>query len=79
MCIIVFAMIDDMFYLSEEGNLERAVEVTGLASDEIEHMVGRFAAHSRRAGRLHGKVLIYVDGTVELRHDFKNTLYWRSK
>jgi hypothetical protein len=63
-------MIKDSFYLSDESNLDRAIDITGLAPDEIELIVGRFKAHSHRAGQLRGEVVEYFDGTIVIRHHF---------
>lgn len=70
-------MIDKSFYLSDPHNTPEAERLTGLAIDEIESVVGRFAPHSCRAGQLKGKVLSYLDGNVEIRKSFGNQLLWR--
>jgi hypothetical protein len=68
------------YYLSEPGNLERAAQDTGLAADEIEALVGRFAKHSSRAGRLHGEVAQAADGSWVIRHDFKKRMVlWKGE
>ena len=73
-------MIKDSFYLSEPGNLERACSMTGLADDEIECLVGRFANHSHRAGKLRGEVVVYYDGRIVIRHHFhKHKKLWEDQ
>ena len=71
-------MIVENFYLSDDSNLNRAKRVTDLSLDEIEHLVGRFAKHSIRSGKLRGEVIIYVDGQVEIRHHFTKKTIWKS-
>lgn len=56
-------IIEDTYYLSEPGNLARFLKSTDLCKDEVECIVGRFAKHSRRAGRLRGEVMEYIDGS----------------
>jgi hypothetical protein len=68
-------MIKDKFYINE--NIDKACEVTGLALDEIESVVGRFCNHSTRKGLLRGKVIVYSSGVVEIRKCFGNKLLWR--
>lgn len=67
------------YYLSGSENVFRAQKETGLSFYEIESIVGRFRAHSIRAGQLRGKVQVYVDGTVEIRKSFGNKLLWSSE
>ena len=67
----------EQFYLSAPENLERACDMTELAPDEIEEIVGRFAPHSHRAGQLRGKVMV-KDDMVEIRTSFGNKLLWRN-
>lgn len=61
-------------YLSKmtEKEIEAA---TGLAFDEVEHLVGRFAKHSARAGQLRGKLVFTLD-KVQIRKSFGNALLW---
>lgn len=68
-------MIEQLLYIST--SVEQASHLTGLAVDEIETLVGRFAKHSHRAGKLRGKVVVYIDGSVEIRKCFGNKLIWR--
>ncbi len=63
------------FYINE--NTEKALELTGLALDELESVVGRFSNHSHRAGLLRGKIVVKFDGTVEIRRCFGNKLLWK--
>jgi hypothetical protein len=69
-------MITETFYLSDESNLERACEITGLAPDEIEDVVGRFTKTSHRYGSLRGEVVIFIDGKVVIRHHFNKKKLW---
>jgi hypothetical protein len=71
-------MIEEKFYLSEEGNLERAMFLTDLSEDEILFLVGRFAKHSHRAGKMRGEVVVMVNGQVIIRHHFNKKVLWRS-
>lgn len=52
---------------------------TGLAADEIEHIVGRFHDRHELRGRLKGEVLIYVDGTIKIKHHFTKKVLWEDK
>lgn len=61
-----------MFYINED--VERALEVTGLALDELEQVVGRFGKQSKRAGLLRGKIVITELDTVQIRTCFGNKL-----
>lgn len=71
-------MVENSFYLSDPNNLELAMEMTGLAEDELEEVVGRFTKNSCRAGQLRGEVVRYYDGKVAIRHHFhKNRILWR--
>ncbi len=69
-------MIAESFYLSDEANLDKACELTGLAVDEIEGLVGRFTKTSHRAGSLRGEVLVFIDGKVVIRHHFNKKKLW---
>lgn len=64
------------YYISDRPI--QAILDTGLAADEIETIVGRFAAHSSRAGKLKGKVVILPDGTVEIHRCFGTGVLWSS-
>ena len=70
-------MIKTQFYINQNRGL--ATELTDLALDEIETLVGRFAPHSQRAGQLRGKVVAYISGLVEIRTSFGNKLIWRKE
>lgn len=61
------------FYVNENPDL--ACDITGLAIDELESVVGRFAAHSHRAGLLRGKIVV-TDTQVQIRKCFGNKLLW---
>ncbi len=67
--------MSDTFYINQNPDL--AMELTGLAMDEIETLVGRFQKNSCRAGMLRGKVIV-KDECVEIRKCFGNKLLWRS-
>lgn len=71
-------MIEQTFYLSDEKNLELAEELTGLALDEIEAVVGRFTKTSHRDGSLRGELVVYVDGSTAIRHHFNKKVLWSS-
>ena len=67
-------MIQSTFYINE--NVDLALDTTGLALDEIESIVGRFTKVSHRAGLLRGKVIIFINGKVQVRKCFGNKLLW---
>lgn len=71
--------IEQSFYLSDSKNLNYALEVTDLAQDELESIVGRFARHSSRAGQLRGEIVIFIDGSLAIRHHFTKKLLWTNK
>jgi hypothetical protein len=66
----------EQFYINEDE--DRACEVTGLALDEIETVVGRFGQQSSRQGMLRGKVVVTLDGKVQIRKCFGDKLLWES-
>ncbi len=70
-------MEKDKFYINDHEDL--ACEVTGLALDEIEEVVGRFGPQSHRKGMLRGKIVIKDDGKVQIRKCFGNKLLWESE
>ena len=70
-------MIIDSYYINEKPL--SAQNDTGLASDELEALVGRFAAHSSRKGQLRGEVVIYADNSVAIRHHFTKKVLWCQK
>lgn len=67
----------EQFYINEDE--DRACEVTGLALDEIESVVGRFGHQSARKGLLRGKVVVTEDGKVQIRKCFGNKLLWEGE
>ena len=69
-------MIEQSFYINTDLSL--ALKVTGLALDELEEVVGRFTSRSHRAGLLKGKIVIRMDGSVQIRKCFGNKLLWKS-
>ena len=64
------------FYLSDDNNIDLALELTDLALDELESIVGRFAKHSSRAGQLRGEVVYDIKG-LYIRHHFTKKTLWR--
>jgi len=72
-------MIIESFYLSDEANIPRALELTGLSFDELYSIVGRFGKNSWRAGQMRGEVVVYSDGRVRIRHHFNKKKLWESK
>jgi hypothetical protein len=69
---------DEPMYLSDEENVKIVLEVTGLAVDELESIVGRFQANSQWAGQLRGCAVVRPCGEVQLRHHFTKELLWES-
>lgn len=63
-----------MFYVNE--NIDKACSLTELSEDELEVVVGRFSAVSSRKGLLRGKVIVMIDGNVQIRKCFGNKLLW---
>lgn len=68
--------IEEMFYLSNPEKVGYAQDLTDLCSDELEHIVGRFTKRSQWSGQMRGKVVMYMDGKVEIRTSFGNKLLW---
>lgn len=68
--------IIEQYYLSDEENLQVAIDYTGMDADEIETIVGRFAPHSNRAGQLRGELVIFADDTIAIRHQFSKKILW---
>lgn len=72
-------MIMESFYLSEEGAMEKAVELTGLCEDEIEEIVGgRFSKQSKWAGLIKGKVEV-TENYIFIRTSFGGKTLWRAE
>jgi hypothetical protein len=67
----------ESYYLSDASNLQKALDVTNLAIDELESIVGYFAAHSMRSGQMRGEVLVKPD-TVIIRHHFTKKVLWKA-
>jgi hypothetical protein len=65
--------MENSFYLSEDPEL--GLEVTGLALDELEIIVGRFTKNSTRAGKLRGKV-VTKNNKVQIWHHFNKKKLW---
>ena len=70
-------MIEMTFYINTDIAL--ALELTGLAADELEQVVGRFTIRSTRAGLLKGKLVQYTNGKVQIRKCFGNKLLWSNE
>lgn len=70
-------MIEMTFYINTDIAL--ALELTGLAADELEQVVGRFTIRSTRAGLLKGKLVQYANGKVQIRKCFGNKLLWSNE
>lgn len=66
-----------MLYLSDPQNMPTICQATELDEGELEAIVGRFAAHSHRAGQLRGKMVYNRHGEPEIRASFGNKLLWR--
>ena len=66
--------IADSFFCSNDES--RASEVTGLAPDELETLLGRFKANSYRAGKMRGEVVILLDESIFIRHHFSKKILW---
>ena len=72
-------MIVEQFYLTEEGAVDRLLQITDLSMDEVETIVGRFKdSHYRFAGLLKGEVLVNICNSVTIRHHFKKVVLWNS-
>jgi hypothetical protein len=71
-------MIKNSFYLSDERNIEKTLDLTELSMDELEQLVGRFKKHSHRHNKLRGEVVEYFDGSIEIRHHFTKKRLWTS-
>ena len=65
-----------IFYINTD--VDRAMEVTGLALDELESIVGRFGKQSHRKGLLRGKIVVDCD-KVQIRKCFGNKLLWEKE
>lgn len=68
--------ITESYYISDALGLERAMIDLPLDIKEIELLVGRFMAHSVRAGKLRGEVVKFSDGSHALRHCFTKKIVW---
>jgi len=66
--------MEETYYIS--NNLQRALDDTGLALDELECIVGRFTNRSSRAGLLKGKVVVTYK-SVEIHKCFGRGLLWK--
>jgi hypothetical protein len=68
----------ESFYLSDPDNVPKALELTGLALDELEGIVGYFTKTSHRAGQMRGEVVCGWDGVL-IRHHFTKKVLWRAE
>jgi hypothetical protein len=69
--------LEDSFYLTEDGAVERLWELTELAIDEIEDIVGRFKSnHWRWPNELKGQVIVSSAGNVKIVHHFTKQTLW---
>jgi hypothetical protein len=68
-------VIIDSYYINT--NVQRALNDTGLALDELELIVSRFRTNNVRAGQLRGEVVIYSNGRVAIRQHFNKKILWR--
>jgi hypothetical protein len=71
-------MIVESFYLSDEANIPKALDLTGLSMDELLEIVGRFNKNSSRAGQMRGEVVVYANGKIRIRHHFNKKKLWES-
>lgn len=70
-------IIVEKIYLSEEGALKYAEDVTELSKNEVEDVVGRFkASHSSFPQKLRGQLYIYSDGSSRIVHHFTKKTLW---
>jgi hypothetical protein len=68
--------IEHICYMSSDSGLNKCMRLTGLALDEIESLVGRFANHSSRAGLVRGELVRSFDGELIIRHHFTKKRIW---
>ena len=66
------------FYLSDSKNITKALELTGLALDELEKLVGYFNKNSHRAGKMRGELICDWNGVI-IRHHFTKKVLWKSE
>lgn len=69
-------MKNNSFYLSDEKNVDEALELCELSIDELESIVGRFTKNSQWAGKLRGEVCVDWNG-VYIRHHFTKKVLWQ--
>jgi hypothetical protein len=72
-------MIFESFYLSDKNNLSRALDMTGLALDELESIVGYFTKTSWRHGQMRGEVVVKLNGEIVIRHHFTKKKLWKGE
>lgn len=65
-------------YLSDESNVQKALDMLELSLDELEIIVGRFSKISHRAGQLRGEVLEIHNGLI-IRHHFTKKVLWKKQ
>lgn len=65
------------YYLSTHKNLNRFIEQSGLALDEIITLVGRFKSNSKWAGEVRGEAVVDTfTSRIKLRHHFNKKILW---
>ena len=69
-------MILVQYYINQ--NVKLALDDTGLAADELEAIVGRYAPHSQRRGQLRGKVEVLACGSVRIKN-FSGKVLWTNE
>lgn len=69
--------LEDSFYLTESRALVRLWELTELAPDEVEEIVGRFKPdHHNWPSKLKGQVIVSPEGIVRIVHHFTKKTLW---
>lgn len=63
------------YYLSNEDE-RTTCDITGLALDELESIVGRFRSDSIRAGLLRGMLSTTKRGEICIRHHMTKKILW---
>jgi len=73
-------MIEEFYFHKSQEEIDRTLELTGLALDELEEVVeGYFPEDHHYPGQLKGRVNIGYDGRIEIRHHFLSKIFWRSE
>lgn len=69
-------MVIEEFYINQDP--KKAMEVTGLAPDELLGLVGKFRKGHFREGMLRGKLEVMASGKVVIRHHLTKKVLWES-